>query len=223
MYKDLASLAAYWIAMHVPYNVQLPGQLDALYMNHVTEILSRLEAGDPSAAEQLLPLVYAELRQLAAARLAREKPGQTLQPTALVHDAYLRLVDVPTTQQWNSRGHFFSAAAEAMRRILVERARQKLGPRRGGGRVRIRLEAALDLVDVRADEILRVHQALDGLAAESPVKAELVKLRFFGGLSHQEAAQALGISRATADRYWSYAKAWLFAALEDQDPEEKKS
>ncbi len=223
MYKDLASLVAYWIAMHVPYNVQLPGQLDALYMNHVTEILSRLEAGDPTAAEQLLPLVYAELRKLAAARLAREKPGQTLQPTALVHDAYLRLVDVQTAQQWTSRGHFFGAAAEAMRRILVERARQKLGPRRGGGRVRIRLEAALDLVDVRADEILRVHQALDGLAAESPVKAELVKLRFFGGLSHQEAAQALGISRATADRYWSYAKAWLFAALEDQDTDEKKS
>lgn len=190
-------------------------------MNDVTEILSRLELGDSAAANQLLPLVYDELRKLAAARLAREKPGQTVQATALVHDAYLRLVKVKTAPQWKSRGHFFGAAAEAMRRILVERARQKLGPRRGGGRVRMRLEDALDLVDVRADEVLRVHQALDGLAAESPVKAELVKLRFFGGLSHQEAAQALGISRATADRYWAYAKAWLFAALEDQDPVEK--
>jgi RNA polymerase sigma factor (TIGR02999 family) len=192
-------------------------------MNNVTGILSRLESGDSSAAEQLLPLVYDELRKLAAARLAQERPGQTLQATALVHDAYLRLVDAPTAQHWKSRGHFFGAAAEAMRRTLVERARQKLGPRRGGGRVRIRLEAALDLVDVRADEILRVHQALDGLAAESPLKAELVKRRFFGGLSHQEAAQALGISRATADRYWMYAKAWLFAALEDQEPEENKT
>lgn len=190
-------------------------------MNDVTEILSRLELGDSAAANQLLPLVYDELRKLAAARLAREKPGQTVQATALVHDAYLRLVKVKTAPQWKSRGHFFGAAAEAMRRILVERARQKLGPRRGGGRVRMRLEDALDLVDVRADEVLRVHQALDGLAAESPVKAELVKLRFFGGLSHQEAAQALGISRATADRYWAYAKAWLFAALEDQDSVEK--
>ena len=190
-------------------------------MNDVTEILSRLELGDSAAANQLLPLVYDELRKLAAARLAREKPGQTVQATALVHDAYLRLVKVKTAPQWKSRGHFFGAAAEAMRRILVERARQKLGPRRGGGRVRIRFEDALDLVDDRADEVLRVHQALDGLAAESPVKAELVKLRFFGGLSHQEAAQALGISRATADRYWAYAKAWLFAALEDQDPVEK--
>lgn len=184
----------------------------------VTLILSRIEQGEPQAAEQLLPLVYEELRKLAAAKMAREKPDQTLQATALVHDAYLRLVDVEKVQQWKSRGHFFGAAAEAMRRILVERARQKRGPRRGGERVRLQLEAALDLVDVRADEILRVHQALDGLAAESPVKAELVKLRFFGGLSHQEAAQALGISRATADRYWAYAKAWLFAALEDQDP-----
>jgi RNA polymerase sigma factor (TIGR02999 family) len=192
-------------------------------MNNVTGILSRLESGDSSAAEQLLPLVYDELRKLAAARLAQERPGQTLQATALVHDAYLRLVDAPTAQHWKSRGHFFGAAAEAMRRTLVERARQKLGPRRGGGRVRIRLEAALDLVDVRADEILRVHQALDGLAAESPLKAELVKRRFFGGLSHQEAAQALGISRATSDRYWMYAKAWLFAALEDQEPEENKT
>lgn len=186
-------------------------------MNDVTGILSRLESGDPSAAEQLLPLVYDELRKLAAAKLAHEKPGQTLGATALVHDAYIRLVDVKQAQHWKSRGHFFGAAAEAMRRILVEKARQKLGPRRGGRRARVRLDEAPDLMDQRADEILRVHAALDGLAMESPVKAELVKLRFFGGLNHQEATEALGISRATADRYWSYAKAWLFAALDDED------
>ena len=186
-------------------------------MTDVTQILSQIENGDPSAAEQLLPLVYDELRKLAAARLAQEKPGQTLQATALVHDAYIRLVDVKKAQHWKSRGHFFGAAAEAMRRILVEKARQKLGPRRGGRRARVQLDdASMDFVDDRADEILRVHTALAGLAGESPVKAELVKLRYFGGLSHQEAAEALGISRATADRYWTYAKAWLFAALEDE-------
>ncbi len=184
-------------------------------MNDVTGILSRIESGDPSAAEELLPLVYEELRKLAAARLAQEKAGQTLQATALVHDAYLRLVDVKKAQQWKSRGHFFGAAAEAMRRILVEKARQKLGPRRGGRHARVQLDESLDFVDNRADEILRVHTALNDLAGESPVKAELVKLRFFGGLNHQEAAEVLGISRATADRYWAYAKAWLFAALED--------
>lgn len=190
-------------------------------MNDVTRILSRIESGDPSAAEQLLPLVYEELRQLAAARLAQEKPGQTLQATALVHDAYIRLVDVKQVQHWRSRGHFFGAAAEAMRRILVEKARQKLGPRRGGRRGRVQLDESLGCVDDRADEILLVHAALHDLAEESPVKAELVKLRFFGGLSHQEAAQALGISRATADRYWNYAKAWLFAALQDDDRPER--
>jgi RNA polymerase sigma factor (TIGR02999 family) len=184
-------------------------------MAEVTQILSAIEQGDPSAAEQLLPLVYDELRKLAAARLAQEMPGQTLQATALVHEAYIRLVDVETAQHWNSRGHFFAAAAEAMRRILVERARQKLGPQRGGGRARLDLEEALDIIDPRADEILHVHAALEALAGESPVKAELVKLRYFCGLSHQEAAASLGLSRATADRYWAYAKAFLFAALED--------
>ena len=186
-------------------------------MSDVTRILSQIESGDPSAAEQLLPLVYDELRKLAAARLAQEKPGQTLQATALVHDAYVRLVDVEKTQHWNSRGHFFGAAAEAMRRILVEKARQKLGPQRGGGRAPIHLEEALDIVDPRSDEILHVHSALESLTRESPIKAELVKLRYFAGLSHQQAAESLGISRATADRYWAYAKAFLFAALEDQD------
>jgi RNA polymerase sigma factor (TIGR02999 family) len=185
-------------------------------MSEVTQILSAIERGDAHAAEQLLPLVYEELRKLAAQKLAKEKAGQTLQATALVHEAYLRLVDVEKAQLWNSRGHFFAAAAEAMRRILVERARQKLGPQRGGGRVRLNLEEALEVVDPRADEILHVHSALEALARESPIKAELVKLRYFGGLSHRKAAKALGLSRATADRYWAYAKAFLFAALQDE-------
>ena len=185
-------------------------------MSEVTRILSAIEHGDPSAAEQLLPVVYDELRRLAAQRLAQETRGQTLQATALVHEAYIRLVDVDKAQHWNSRGHFFAAAAEAMRRILVERARQKLGPQRGGGRARLNLEDALDVVDPRADEILHVHSALEALASESPIKAELVKLRYFCGLSHQKAAETLGLSRATADRYWAYAKAFLFAALQDE-------
>src|SRR5689334_11529093 len=168
-------------------------------MADITQVLNAIEAGDPKAAEQLLPLVYDELRKLAAQKLAHEKAGQTLQATALVHEAYIRLVDVEKTQHWNSRGHFFAAAAEAMRRILVERARQKVGPQRGGGRARLNLEEALDVVDPRADEILHVHSALEALARESPIKAELVKLRYFCGFSHREAAEALGLSRATAD------------------------
>jgi RNA polymerase sigma factor (TIGR02999 family) len=167
-------------------------------------------------AEQLLPYVYEELRRLAAARIAREKPGQTLQATALVHEAYMRLVNVDQVQHWNSRGHFFAAAAEAMRRVLVEKARAKRGPKRGGGRVRLQLNEAIDVADPRSEELLGVHEALDDLASESPIKANLVKLRYFGGLSHQEAADALGISRSTADRYWTYAKAFLYAWLEDQ-------
>ena len=170
-----------------------------------------------SAFEQLLIAVYDELRKLAAARLAHEKPGQTLTATALVHEAYVRLVDTSHPQAWNSRGHFFAAAAEAMRRILVERARQKRGPKRGGMRARVALDQAVDLVDGQVDVILSVSEALDDLASESPVKADLVKLRYFAGLSHQDAASALGLSRATADRYWAYAKAFLFAALQDDD------
>ena len=184
-------------------------------MTDVTLILSQIESGDPSAAEQLLPLVYEELRKLAAARLAQEKPGQTLQATALVHDAYLRLVDTDKAQAWNSRGHFFAAAAEAMRRILVERARQKRGPMRGGDWVRVTLDMACDARDEHGDELLAVNDALTALAVESPIKADLVKLRYFVGMSHQEAAEALGISRATADRYWAYAKAFLYSALDD--------
>ena len=181
-------------------------------MADVTQILSQIEHGDPSAAEQLLPLVYDELRKLAAAKLAYEKPGQTLQPTALVHDAYVRLVDVEKAQHWNSRGHFFGAAAEAMRRILVENARRKSGPEHGGPVPHFQLNDAINLTAPKADELLHVHEALDKLAKESAVKAELVKLRYFAGLSHQEAAAVLGISRATADRYWAYSKAYLFAA-----------
>jgi RNA polymerase sigma factor (TIGR02999 family) len=188
------------------------------FMSEVTRILKAIEDGDQKgAAEELLPLVYNELRKLAGAKLASEKPGQTLEATALVHEAYLRLVDVKKAQHWNSRGHFFGAAAEAMRRIMVEKARQKLGPMRGGGLVRLKLDEAIDVADPRADEVLRVHRALDALAAESPVKAELVKLRYFAGLNHQQAAEALGLSRATADRYWAYAKSFLYAALQDEE------
>ena len=184
-------------------------------MSDVTHILFQIESGDLLAAEQLLPLVYEELRKLAAAKLAHEKPGQTLQATALVHDAYIRLVDVDKAQHWDSRGHFFAAAAEAMRRILVERARRKRGPKQGGDRIHVRLDQAPELSDPRSAEVLAVNDALDLLAQESPPKAELVKLRYFVGMSHQEAAEALGISRATADRYWAYAKAFLLSALRD--------
>jgi RNA polymerase sigma factor (TIGR02999 family) len=165
------------------------------------------------------------LRKLARAKLAQEKPGQTLQATALVHEAYVRLVNPPASAQpdntnqpecWNSRGHFFAAAAEAMRRILVERARQKAGPVRGGSRPRVSLEG-YDIPDEHPAELLAVHEALDALTAESPDKADLVKLRYFVGMSHQEAAEALGSSRATADRYWAYAKAFLYASLEDSE------
>ena len=193
------------------------GKLVVCYepMSDVTSILDAAAGGDPRAADQLLPLVYDELRKLAAARLAHEKPGQTLQATALVHDAYLRLVDSEKVQDWNNRGHFFAAAAEAMRRIVVDRARQKRGPQRGGDRVRVSLEMACDVPDDRSEEVLALNDALNALAAESPDKADLVKLRYFVGMSHQEAAESLGISRATADRHWAYAKAFLYAALAD--------
>ncbi len=184
-------------------------------MTEITQILAAIDQGHPRAAEQLLPLVYDELRKLAAVRLAQEKPGQTLQATALVHEAYLRLLQGESAQDWNSRGHFFAAAAEAMRRILVDRARQKCGPMRGGDRVRVSLDMACDVPDQRSEELLAVSDALDLLAAESLVKADLVKLRYFVGMSHQEAAGVLEISRATADRYWAYAKALLYSALED--------
>jgi RNA polymerase sigma factor (TIGR02999 family) len=185
-------------------------------MSDVTRILSQIESGDPSAAEQLLPLVYDELRKLAAARLAQEKPGQTLQATALVHDAYIRLVDVERAQHWNSRGHFFGAAAEAMRRILVDQARRKIRPKHGGTRQRIDLEEVSSISDDRANELIGLHDALDKLEAEAPEKAQLVKLRYFAGLSHLEAAEAMGISRATADRYWAYARVFLRAEMDSE-------
>jgi RNA polymerase sigma factor (TIGR02999 family) len=184
-------------------------------MSEVTRILSAIEHGDPHAAEQLLPLVYDELRRLAAQRLAQEQPGQTLQATALVHEAYLRLVDVEKAQLWNSRGHFFAAAAEAMRRILIDNARRKQRPKHGGDRQRVELDEACSLADEGDEQILLVNDALEKLAQESPDKAAFVKLRFFAGLSAQEAAEAIGISRATADRYWSYAKVFIYCALED--------
>ncbi len=186
-------------------------------MTDVTQILSKIEDGDPSAAELLLPLVYDELRKLAAARLANEKPGQTLQATALVHDVYLRLVDVEKTQHWNSRGHFFGAAAEAMRRILVENARRKKRLKHGGDQQRVDLDHAFSMTDERADQLIALEQALAKLADESPEKADLVKLRYFAGFSHQEAAEALGISRATADRYWAYAKVFLHCEMGNTD------
>lgn len=187
-------------------------------MDEITFILSGIEQGEPHAAEQLLPLVYDELRQLAAARLAREKPGQTLQATALVHEAYLRLVDQDKVQHWDSRGHFFAAAAEAMRRILVETARRKGRVKHGGRQKRVDLDEGF-VLNQSPDEFLALNDALDKLAREDAVKAALVKLRCFAGLSHQEAARALGISRPTADRYWAYAKTRLYCEIYEPEGE----
>jgi RNA polymerase sigma factor (TIGR02999 family) len=184
-------------------------------MGEATRILSAIEAGDSAAAEQLLPLVYDELRKLAAFRLAHEKPGQTLDATALVHEAFLKLVDGTPAQNWNSRVHFFAAAAEAMRRILVDNARRKRRPKAGGDLKRIEFDETCLPTSRRDDELLLLHAALEKLEAESPDKAKLVKLRYFAGLSHQEAAEALGISRSTADRYWAYARVFLFSAMEE--------
>jgi RNA polymerase sigma factor (TIGR02999 family) len=192
-------------------------------MNEVTRILSVLQHGDPGAAEQLLPLVYKELRKLAAQRLNREAPGQTLQATALVHEAYLRLVGTDSEPHWHGRGHFFAAAAEAMRRILVERARHRQRLRHGGGRKRVDLAVAVDSspaaqpdAQSSPDELLALDQALTRLAAEAHDAAELVKLRYFAGLTIQQSADALGISVRTANRHWTYAKAWLFQQLGDR-------
>ena len=185
-------------------------------MTDVTQILSQIESGDPSAADQLLPLVYDELRKLAAARLAQEKPGQTLQATALVHDAYLRLVDVEKAQHWNSRAHFFGAAAEAMRRILVDQARRKQAQKRGGQGQRIPLDAADVGFESPADELLDIDAALARLAAEEPQAARLIQLRYFAGLSIEDAAELVGISRATAYEHWSYARMRLKTLLGDK-------
>jgi RNA polymerase sigma factor (TIGR02999 family) len=183
----------------------------------VTQILYRLEQGDPTASDQLLPLVYEELRKLAAAKMANEKPGQTLQATALVHEAFVRLVDVKVRQDWGSRGHFFSAAAEAMRRILINQARDKGRIKRGGQLQRIDLDQIEVALDTPGENLLAVDEALQRLAGENPQCAELVKLRFFTGLTIEEAATALGVSPRTAKRHWTYARAWLFDALRDDD------
>jgi RNA polymerase sigma factor (TIGR02999 family) len=183
-------------------------------MSEVTRILSAIEQGDSAAAEHLLPLVYDELRQLAAQKLAQEKPGQTLQATALVHEAYLRLVDTDQSQQWNSRGHFFAAAAEAMRRILIEQARRKGSSKRGGDRIRQELDAENVVAPQVPDELLALDEALAQLAVTDPQAAELVKLRYFAGLTIKQAAEALGISPRTADFLWAFARAWLLRQLE---------
>jgi RNA polymerase sigma factor (sigma-70 family) len=209
-------------------------------MSEVTQILAQIDAGDPAAAEQLLPLVYDELRKLARAKLTHEKPGQTLQATALVHEAYLRLVGAPgvrnqdsgvsadapasnltpdfcpLTPSFSSRGHFFAAAAEAMRRILINRARDKQRVKRGGQRRRVDLDAIEVALDTPDDELLALDEALEMLATEDPLCANLVKLRFFAGLTQSEAAQMLGIPRRTADRHWAYARAWLLERLREE-------
>ena len=195
--------AATPISPKLPYGDIIGG------MSEVTQILSRFDSGDPCAATELLPIVYDELRRLAADKLGRENPGQTLQPTALVHEAYLRLIDVDKTREWNGRTHFFAAAAEAMRRILVDRARQKNSQKRGGERARIDFREDL-LADIdHSDEVLAVHDALAHLAAVDPQAAELVKLRYFAGLSIDETADAMNISPRSVDRLWAYARAWL--------------
>jgi RNA polymerase sigma factor (TIGR02999 family) len=188
-------------------------------MTDVTHILSAIEQGDPCAAEQLLPLVYEELRRLAAQKLVQEKPGQTLQATALVHEAYLRLVDTDQAQRWNSRGHFFAAAAEAMRRILVDSARSRSADRRGGGRSRVVVELADFAARQDDPKLLALDEALVRLEQQHPTKAQLVKLRYFAGQSIREAAETLGISTATADRYWAYARAWLQREMTGADSE----
>jgi RNA polymerase sigma factor (TIGR02999 family) len=183
-------------------------------MSDVTQILSRIESGDPNAAEQLLPLVYDELRKLAASRLATEKPGQTLQATALVHEAYLRLVDVDGSAHWDSRGHFFAAAAEAIRRILVENARRKQRLKRGGQQARLDLDEADLVTNLPPDDLLLLNDSIAALASHDSAAAELVKLRYFAGLSVEEAADAMKISRSNAYRHWTYARAWLIAQVQ---------
>jgi RNA polymerase sigma factor (TIGR02999 family) len=184
-------------------------------MTDVTRILLEIEQGNTRAAEQLLPLVYDELRKLAAQKLAQEKPGQTLQATALVHEAYVRLVGGDRTREWDGRGHFFAAAAESMRRILVNRAHEKRCLKRGGGWKRVDLNALAVVDDASDENLIAINDALDRLARESPVCADLVKLRFFAGLTLDEAAVSLGLARRTTDRYWAYARARLYEMLSD--------
>jgi RNA polymerase sigma factor (TIGR02999 family) len=184
-------------------------------MSDVTSILNAIEAGDAKAADQLLPLVYNELRRLAAQKMAHEAPGQTLQPTALVHEAWLRLAG-SQKKQWNSRNHFLAAAAEAMRRILIDKARRKNRVRHGKGLTRVDLEQVDVAMNANDDTLAEVNEVLDKLAKEDPIKAELVKLRFFLGMSIPEAGRALGLSETTTKRYWAYARAWLYEALRER-------
>ena len=186
-------------------------------MSDVTRILSAIEQGDLQAAEQLLPLVYGELHKLAAQKMAQEKPGQTLQATALVHEAYVRLVDTEKARHWDGRRHFFAAAAEAMQRILVETARRKRRLKRGGAMDRRDLDDVEVKCEVPRDELLDLDDALTKLAQEDPEKAKLVQLRFFLGLSHEEAAQVLGVSAVTAKRHWRYARAWLRRQMHEDE------
>jgi RNA polymerase sigma factor (TIGR02999 family) len=187
----------------------------SLFMSDVTRILCAIDQGDSHAAEQLLPLVYDELRKLAAHRLAHERPGQTLDATALVHEAFLRLVEGQGTSNWESRGHFFSAAAEAMRRILIDNARRKAASKRGGDFQRIELANVQSLERPEEVDLLALDDALRKLELEQPEKAQIVKLKFFAGCTLEETADMLGISRATAQRHWAYARAWLFGQISD--------
>jgi RNA polymerase sigma factor (TIGR02999 family) len=185
-------------------------------VSDVTRILQSIDSGDPKASEELLPLVYEELRRLAAAKMAKERPGQTLQPTALVHEAWLRLIGPSDNASWRGRSHFFAAAAEAMRRILIERARRRLRIRHGGGQERVDLEAAEEVGTESDEHLLAVHEALERLEAGDSVKAQVVKLRFFVGLSDAEVGEALGISARTVERHWAYAKVWLLRMVEGE-------
>lgn len=186
-------------------------------MTEVTRILTAIQAGDGQAAEQLLPLVYEELRRLAAQKMAQEAPGQTLQATALVHEAYLRLVKAEKTQNWDNRGHFFAAAAEAMRRILVENARRKRSLKYGRGLKRAEVEIAEPPTRIASEELIDLDEALRELSLEDPIKAKLVTLRYFGGMTIEQAAEALDISRVTAYRYWRFSRAWLHRRLKTDD------
>ena len=212
--------------MTAPCSQLLPRRADSLFfrlpptltpMSDVTQLLSEIDAGDPKAADQLLPLVYDELRRLAAAKMAQEKPGQTLQATALVHEAWLRLVGAEEQRAWNSRGHFFGAAAEAMRRILIESARRKARLRHGGELERV----PVDQIDIAAalpeDRLIQVSEALDELDREAPEAAQVVKLRYFAGLTQEQVAGAMGISLRSAERHWTWAKAWLFQWIRDHE------
>jgi RNA polymerase sigma factor (TIGR02999 family) len=201
------------------------GAITAQHMSDITSILARIESGDPAAADQLLPLVYTELRRLAAAKLAHERPGHTLQATALVHEAYLRLVDQTAPQTWDNQRHFFAAAAEAMRRILIERARQRRSLKRGGEHQRVELAAVSEpaVLPLACDDLLGLDEALEKLRHHHPRKAELVKLRFFAGLTTAQAAQTLGISVTTAQNDWSYARAWLRLEMTGNRPADTTS